>query len=101
MGDDNTACGAGALFNNTIGTGNTASGFQALNFNRVSGNTAVGYQALEHNTTGGDNIALGVFAGSVVTDGDDNIDIGNFGFARDSGTIRIGIDGIHTATYIA
>ena len=101
MGDDNTACGAGALFNNTIGAGNTASGFQALNFNSGSGNTAIGYQALEHNTTGANNIALGTLAGSVVTAGDDNIDIGNFGFAGDSGTIRIGDNVLHGATYIA
>src|SRR6266404_6010895 len=102
MGDDNTACGAGALFINNIGNGNTASGFQALN-NNVSGsaNTAIGYQALEHNTTGSNNIALGSLAGSAVTTGDDNIDIGSFGFAGESGTIRIGIEGVHTATYIS
>ena len=101
QGAQNTGTGAGALFNNTIGTGNTANGYQALNFSTGSGNTAVGYQALLHNTSGGNNIALGVLAGTAVTGGNNNIDIGNPGFAGDSETIRIGTDGVHAATYIA
>jgi len=101
-GVSNTGIGAGALFNNTLGTANTAIGFQALNFNGMgSSNTAIGYQALQHNISGGNNIALGLLAGTAVTAGDSNIDIGNFGFAGESGTIRIGTDGLHTATYIA
>ena len=100
-GASNTATGAGELFNNTIGTGNTANGFQALNFNTGSGNTAIGYQALEHNTSGGNNIAVSSLAGLAVTAGDNNIAIGNFGASNESGTIRIGTDQIHTATFIA
>jgi hypothetical protein len=102
VGNNNTGSGAGALFHNTIGTANTADGFQALNFNNTgSGNTAIGYQALDHNITGAGNIALGLQAGHNLTSGDGNIDIGNLGVIGESGTIRIGTQALHTATYIA
>jgi hypothetical protein len=49
--------------------------------------------------TGSNNIALGVSAGSVLTTGDNNIDIGNSGAANEANTIRIGdVQGI---TFIA
>jgi Chaperone of endosialidase len=86
----NTAVGDGALFSNSDADGNTAIGHSAL-FSNSSGtvNTAVGISALE-NTTGTANIALGVGAGFNLTMGDFNIDIGNFGVAGESRTIRIG-----------
>jgi len=80
-------------------------GFEALN-NNVHGhaNTAMGYHAL-YNNTGGTNIATGYFAGSNLTTGNCNIDIGNFGQATDDKTIRIGTQFIEgcgqTATFIA
>src|SRR5207244_3519795 len=81
--DDNTAIGAGALMSNTSGATNTANG----------------YQALVNNTTGNFNTALGQGAGSRLTTGDSNIDIGAFGFPGESDTIRIG-EG-QTKTFIA
>jgi hypothetical protein len=116
-GNDNTANGVNALFSNTEGNLNTASGYQALNrnttgyyntangsnalFNNTTGflNTANGYRALLNNTGAG-NTALGYLAGSNLTNGDDNICIGNVGVAGDGGTIRIG-ESFIGATYIA
>jgi len=54
-----------------------------------------------NNTTGAGNNALGNFAGSKLTTGDNNIDIGNLGVAGEAGTIRIGDVGTQTAAYIA
>jgi hypothetical protein len=100
-GDHNTANGLRALLHNTTGSINTANGVNALQNNTIGGaNTATGYQALFNNIAGNFNTALGYFAGSNVT-GDNNIDIGNNGLAADSETIRIGIQGLHGATYIA
>jgi hypothetical protein len=65
--------GDAALSNNTTGGDNTANGYAAL-----------------LNNTGSFNIALGVAAGSNLTTGDSNIDIGNNGVAGESNTIRIG-----------
>ena len=55
----NTATGANALFSNTTGSGNTADGRRALLFNETgSFNTAIGLFALGSNTTGDSNTAL-------------------------------------------
>ena len=43
-----------------------------------------------NNTTGSNNTAAGVGAGSSLTTGDNNIDIGNSGVDGESDTIRIG-----------
>jgi hypothetical protein len=100
-GIDNTACGGFALSGNTIGDDNTATGFSALESNTEGNdNTANGFAALASNTTGSNNTALGVSAGSNLTTGNDNIDIGNFGVAGDSSTIRIGSE-FQTRTFIA
>jgi hypothetical protein len=113
----NTAIGSQTLVYNTIGFRNTATGYQALVSNTQGNfNTAIGWQALFSNTTGNANtacgsaallsstgfrnIALGADAGSNLTTGSDNIDIGNFGVSGESDTIRIGNMG-HTATYLA
>ena len=53
------------------------------------------------NTTGSNNIALGFQAGSNLTTGSNNVDIGNLGVAAESNTIRIGTQGTQTATFIA
>jgi hypothetical protein len=107
-----------ALYSNTTGVNNTASGYYALSSNQGSDNTANGYYALKRNnsgldntadgfealygnTTGSNNIALGFFAGLNLTTGNYNIDIGNNGVAGESGTIRIGSAGSQTATFIA
>jgi Chaperone of endosialidase len=101
FGLNNVATGAKSLFSNTTGDGNVATGFQAL-YSNTDGfnNVAVGDNALSFNTTGSNNIAVGWEAG-IATTGDDNIIIGHFGEAGEDGTIRIGTQGQHTATYIA
>jgi hypothetical protein len=99
-GYDNTAVGAQALFSST-GFQNTAVGFQAL-YDDTTGvqNTAVGLFALGGNKTGQGNIALGLSAGEFIN-GSNNIDIGNGGTSSDNAVIRIGNQGVQTATYIA
>ena len=101
-GNDNTATGANSLSSNTSGSFNSASSSFALQANTTgSFNTATGSFALSSNTTGSSNIAVGYSAGSNLTDGFNNIDIGNQGVAGESGVIRVGTDGAHTATHIA
>ncbi|PZR73289.1 MAG: hypothetical protein DLM73_11015 [Chthoniobacterales bacterium] len=126
-GSDNTANGVVALFSNTTGHDNTATGVSTLNVNSTgsentadgvgalgnnttgSDNTAGGFQALVNNTTGGNNIALGNDAGLNLTTGSNNIDIGNYNTttsvstdaAGENNTIRIGVPGMQTATFIA
>jgi hypothetical protein len=99
-GSDNTATGAAALFHNSAGNDNTAHGFNALNNNTEGdANTAIGRDAL-FASTGDNNTALGAFAGSSLTTGDNNIDIGNTGVAFEFDTIRIGSE-FQTRTFIA
>jgi Chaperone of endosialidase len=98
----NTASGDGALSANTTGTLNTANGSNALAENTTgSGNTATGQDALVGNSTGNGNIALGWSAGSKVTTGSNNIEIGNRGVPGDAKTIRIGKQGTQTTTFIS
>ena len=118
-GNFNTANGAAALQNNTAGSNNTAAGTQALSKNITgsnntaegvnalfgnttgSNNTANGEASLFRNTTGSSNIAVGVNAGSNLTIGNNNIHIGNVGVAGEANTIRVGIQGTQTRTFIA
>ena len=77
-------------------------GYFALFANTTgNSNTATGYDALVNNTTGVGNIALGNFAGANLTTGDQNIDIGNVGVAAEANTIRIGSRGVQTNAYLA
>ena len=85
LGNRNTADGVNALFGNTTGNNNTASGEAAL----------------FRNTTGSSNIAVGVNAGSNLTTGNNNIHIGNVGVAGEANTIRVGMQGTQTRTFIA
>lgn len=88
----NTATGAFALLSNSTGNSNTAIGEEALELNVAgSSNTAVGYFSLQANI-GNLNTAIGSGAGSSLTTGDNNIDIGAgvFGNVGESNTIRIG-----------
>ncbi len=120
-GIQNTAVGEGALPTNTSGGNNTAVGQDTLHSNQTGDiNTAVGTGALQRLTsgsgniaigagstgtlgfltTGNDNIAIGGFAGGNFTGAEsNNVDIGNFGVAGESNTIRIGNG--QTATFIA
>jgi trimeric autotransporter adhesin len=79
-----------------------ASGHFALFHNMIGNdNLAVGANALLNNTTGTFNLALGSNAGANLTTGSNNIDIANAGVAGESGKIRIGTKGTHTATFLA
>jgi trimeric autotransporter adhesin len=117
-GSNNTANGSSALHSNTMGNGNTANGIHALESNTTGGrNTAIGVSALENSSmgsyntavgsgalyesTGSRNIALGAGAGSYLMAGSNNIDIGNPGVESEMGTIRIGMEGMQTETFIA
>lgn len=98
---NNTAAGFRALYSTTNGQDNTATGFAALLSNTTGKqNTAVGSGALLSNTTGISNIGIGISAGYAIT-GSNNIDIGNQGFAADSGTIRIGAPSTQSKAFIA
>ena len=44
---------------------------------------------------------MGFAAGSLLTTGSNNVDVGNFGIAGESNTIRIGTTGTQAATFIA
>jgi hypothetical protein len=100
-GSFNTANGAYALLFNTTGSYNTADGFSSLGQNQTGmNNTAVGVSALYLNQTGSNNIAVGYAAGNYV-EGDNNIDIGNYGETADYNTIRIGYPFTHTRAFIA
>jgi hypothetical protein len=94
-GIQNTATGSHALFNATANN-NTADGFQALFHNITGGgNTAIGVHALLNNK-GSSNIGLGLNAGVNLTIGSNDIDIGSFGAAGESNTIRIGSTQVRT-----
>jgi len=100
-GTNNTALGAPALRVNTSGRSNTAVGSGALSANTTGNeNTCVGAGALIGNT-GSDNIAIGSGAGILLTNGGNNIDIGSSGIAGEANTIRIGKEGLQSATYFA
>jgi endosialidase-like protein len=74
----NTADGSGVLINLTTGVTNSGFGFQALNHNTGgSGNTATGYQALYSNSTGNTrNTATGLQALFSNTTGANNVAVG-------------------------
>jgi hypothetical protein len=100
-GTANAAFGTNALAGTTTGNGNVAVGDgSASNSANGSNNTAIGQFTLSANSTGSSNIAVGYQAGSAVT-GSNNISIGNVGVVGESGIIRLGAAGTHTATYIA
>jgi hypothetical protein len=102
-GPINTATGAWALYSNTTGQSNVATGVDALYHNQVGhDNTAQGYLALLNNT-GSSNTGLGSNAGSNLTTGSNNIDIGAnvLGKSGESNKIRIGKQGTQNGTFIA
>jgi hypothetical protein len=117
-GGGNTVSGGSAMANVSSGYNNTASGYSALNADSTgvdnvaigvatfqalngSGNTGVGTYAFQLTTAGTGNIGLGMYAGYSLTSGTNNIYIGNQGNGSESGIIRIGTAGTHTATYLA
>jgi uncharacterized coiled-coil protein SlyX len=100
-GGGNTALGHLALYSNTTGSNNVAVGTAALDYNFTgTNNVAVGQQALL-SSTGSHNLAVGDNAAFFLSTGDWNIDIGNCGDTSESNTIRIGMNGNHSRTFIA
>ena len=90
--------------NSTYSTGshNTANGAESLYVDTTgSNNTASGYQSLHQNSTGNNNIAIGYDAGYNLTTGNSNIEIGNTGTPSDHNVIKIGTQGVQTATFLA
>jgi len=101
-GTGNTASGTRALEKNTTGNNSTAVGYYALEKSTTShDNTAIGYNALLGNVTGSNNIGIGSGAGGAITTGSNNICIGNPGALTPTNSIRIGVQGTQTATFIA
>jgi hypothetical protein len=94
--------GAAALYSNSTGNYNDASGQAALYSNTSgSGNEASGHAALFSNTTGSYNVAVGYAAGYDQTTGSNDIYIAHRGVAAESGITRIGTPGTQTEAYIA
>jgi trimeric autotransporter adhesin len=72
-GANNTASGSGALFLNTTASGNTATGYATLYENSTgASNTAIGFQALLNSTTASNNTATGANALAANTTGASN-----------------------------
>lgn len=101
-GFGNTAIGTSAMLSFTNGNYNAALGLSSLQ-SLVTGdyNTAAGEGSLQYLTNGTGNISVGTFSGSGLLNGDNNIYIGNGGVDGESGIIRIGSVGTHSATYLA
>jgi hypothetical protein len=101
-GNNNVAMGSSALLNSTTASNNTAVGFNALQADTTGGsNTAIGLDALLQNQTGINNIAIGSAAADlVVSNGSDNIHIGNQGGAGDDHTIKIGTQGTQSSAFV-
>ncbi len=114
---ENTAVGSKALYKNTTGSSNTATGFWSQYFNstgfgnssqgslslsqNTSGNynTAVGYFNLRANKTGSGNSALGTNALSFNTTGSNNTALGNLALAGNlSGNSNVAM-GINAMAY--
>jgi hypothetical protein len=97
----NLAVGSGALLFLTSGDSNVAVGNVALlNSVTVNFNTALGRRALFRNQ-GDQNVGLGFWAGGNLSDGRNNIYVGNVGpvpIGSESNTIRIGMQTATTVT---
>jgi hypothetical protein len=100
----NLFTGNASGFSNTTGSGNAFAGPNAGYSNTTGDNNVfAGSSAGYSNTTGGNNTTLGTLAGQHLVAGSNNIDIGyNTGPASDeSNTVRIGVPGTQTATFMA
>ena len=86
-GSENTATGYQTLRKNTTGSDNTAMGLQGL-FSNTTGddNTSLGLQALFYNTTGDNNTAVGKWALSSVVTGGNNTSLGTSAGAYTTGS---------------
>ena len=90
----NVGVGIGALYANTSGTYNTASGWNALHDTSGMGNSATGYTAMQANTDGRYNTANGFSALYNNTSGSYNIALGANSLKENtngSGNVGIGV----------
>lgn len=101
----NTALGCNALLTAADAHDNTAVGTNSLIVGTTAAcntNTAVGSRTLDMVVTGSGNLALGYLSGRGYTGAEsNNILLGNQGVLGESGQIRIGTGGTHTAATIA
>jgi hypothetical protein len=105
-GSQNAAVGVSSMSSFYAGSNNVAAGYNALgSIGTADNNTAIGYNALGNlgefisqlEPCGSNNIGIGAQAGINLTTTESNdIYIGNQGFTGESGTIRIGTEGVHT-----
>ena len=95
------ADGANALYTNSTGIDNTATGYNALYTNNGSYNTAHGYKALEKNTTGANNTASGLNALNKNTTGSSNAADGAYALYSNTAGIdntATGFDALYSNT---
>lgn len=97
----NVGIGTGTLKSTLAGQHNVAIGAEALLVSQGDRNIGIGRDALRTNSTGSDNIAVGFNAGRNNRSGSNNVYFGSIGVNGESGTIRIGTEGVHTKTYLA
>ncbi|MDB5246408.1 MAG: Por secretion system C-terminal sorting protein [Segetibacter sp.] len=98
-GTSNTGTGYQALFSNTNGYSNTANGYQSLYTSTGTYNTASGYQSLFYNTTGYANNAAGAFALYSNTTGSYNTAFGPdalIGNTTGSSNTAVGLDALRS-----
>lgn len=104
-GQENTFIGYESGVHYTTGSNSTAIGAFSM-FSAIGGasnNTTLGYSSLYNLAgIGTGNISIGSNSSTAYTTTEsNNIIVGNIGVIADSGKIRIGTNGTHTATYIA
>lgn len=101
--NNNTGIGEVVLNSLTTGAFNTSIGAESLtSLTSGDSNFAGGAGALQFLLTGNNNVCIGVDAGSDYTGAEtNNIIIANDGVLGESDTIRIGVEGLQTAAYMA
>lgn len=101
-GRSNNSFGYNSLSSVTSGDYNTSNGNAGLtDLTTGSRNTAIGREAGVQLISGNENLLLGYEAGRNYTSSEsDNIMLANYGTAGESGRIRIGTSGTHTACNI-
>ncbi len=101
-GTKNNAHGSFSLNQPTTGSKNNALGYSAgFSVDAGNSNNFLGDNAGSFVTSGSGNICIGDASASSITTESNNILIGNAGVVADTGTIRIGTSGTHTATYLS
>lgn len=98
----NTAVGFEALEFNTVGIANSASGYQVLTANTTGNyNSGFGNNALKANTTGIYNVGIGAFSLWANTIGQRNTAVGTSSLARSNGSFNTAIGSHAGSTFPA